>query len=282
MTISLVPPAERAARAARRLAPAAVRLSARTRLGVVVPPLVATAVIIGVWQALTVSGTINQIILPTPVAVAQAFGSGWSVLWHNAWFTIIEAVSGFFVGNLVAVALAVAFVHSDTARHVAYPLALAAQSIPIVAAAPALVLWLGNGMAPKIFVAAFLVFFPTLVNMIRGLRSADVEAEELLDSLSASPLQRLLKVRLPASLPYLFTALKLAATSCFVGAVVAEWIGSSQGVGYLIVFDSSQFEVGQMWAAIFLGALLSLLFYGLVVGTERCSARWLPREAPAE
>jgi ABC-type nitrate/sulfonate/bicarbonate transport system permease component len=258
--------------------PPAGRSSTASRLAVIGPPLITIVVIVMVWEALTASGRINKLILPTPFAVLSAFGHDASNLGHNAWHTTVEAVLGFTIGNLFAVALAIAFVHSDLTRRVVYPLALAAQAVPIVAAAPALVLWLGNGMQPKIFVAAFLVFFPTVVNMIRGLRSADADVEELFHSLSAGRWQRLVKIRLPASLPYLFTALKLAACSCFVGAIVAEWIGSNHGLGYLIVFDSSQFKTAEMWAAVILGSVLSMIMYRLVVTAERFGTPWLPKD----
>jgi ABC-type nitrate/sulfonate/bicarbonate transport system permease component len=111
------------------------------------------------------------------------------------------------------------------------------------------------------------------------LRSADAEVDELFYSLSADRRQRLVKVRFPASLPYLFTALKLAACSCFVGAVVAEWIGSNKGIGYLIVFDSSQYKIAEMWDAVILTALLSMVVYRLVVLAEQRTTPWLPREA---
>lgn len=248
------------------------------RLGRAIPPTITLLIILGIWSALTATGRVNKLILPTPWAVASAYGDAWSPIWHNGLHTAIEAISGFTLGSVVAVILAVAFVHSDLSRRIVYPLAVATQAVPIVAVAPALVLWLGNGMDPKIFVAAFLVFFPTLVNMIRGLRSADAEMEELLDTLSSTARQRLWKVRFPASLPYLFTALKLAACASFVGAVAAEWIGSNKGVGYLIVFFSSQYKIPEMWAAVIFGTLLSMLFYRLVVAAERRSMSWLPRE----
>lgn len=249
------------------------------RLGAALPPLLIAALIVGAWEALTATGKISTLILPTPWAVLRAFAQGPGALASNGLYTVEEALTGFVVGNVVAIVLAVAFVHSDLARRVVYPLAMATQAVPIVAVAPALVLWLGNGEQPKIFVASFLVFFPTLVNMIRGLRNVDADADELLYTFSARWWQRLMKVRLPASLPYLFTALKLAALSCFVGAIVAEWIGSNKGLGYLIVLDSSQYKIPEMWAAILLASILSVLLYRLVVAMEHASMPWAPGEA---
>jgi ABC-type nitrate/sulfonate/bicarbonate transport system permease component len=165
-------------------------------------------------------------------------------------------------------------VGSPTSRRSVLPLAMAAQSIPIVAVTPALIIGFGNGMEPKILVAIFLVFFPMLVNGMRGLRSADAEVGELLHSLSATGLQRLWMVRLPAALPFIFTALKFSACSCFVAAIVAEWVAADQGLGYLIVFESSQYRNAEVWAAVIIGTVSSMALVGLVVLIERWAMPW--------
>src|SRR5712691_8804287 len=112
-------------------------------------------------------------------------------------------------------------------------MAIALRSVPFVALAPVLVIWLGNGLAPKIVIASLVCFFPTLVNMTRGLRSVDPEALELMYSLSANRWQVLWRLRWPSALPFLFSALKISAAGAVLGAVVAEWIGSDLGIGYL-------------------------------------------------
>jgi len=146
-----------------------------------------------------------------------------------------------------------------------------------VAVTPALIIGFGNGMTPKILVAIFLVFFPMLVNGMRGLRSADAEVGELLHSLSATELQRLRMVRLPAALPYIFTALRFSACSCFVAAIVAEWVAADRGLGYLIVFASSQYRTDEVWAAVIIGTLSSMVLVGLVVFIEGRAMPWLRR-----
>jgi ABC-type nitrate/sulfonate/bicarbonate transport system permease component len=154
---------------------------------------------------------------------------------------------------------------------------MAAQAVPIVAVAPALILLMGDGMAPKIAVTAFLVFFPMLVNAMRGLRSVDAEADELLYTLRASAWQRLWMVRVPASLPLVFSALRLSACACFVAAIVAEWVSASRGLGYLIVFCSSQYRVAEVWAAVLIGTALSMALYALVAALEARATPWLSR-----
>ena len=238
------------------------------------PPLV-LAVVLALWQAATGSGWIDQLILPSPAATLAAFAGYGPELARNALWTAAEALSGLAIGNASGLLLAILFVHSQISRRTVYPLAMAAQSVPIVAVAPALIIWLGNGMAPKIIVTSFLVFFPMLVNALRGLRSADGEVEEMLFVLSATAWQRLWLVRLPAALPYVFTALKLSACACFVAAIVSEWVAADHGLGYLIVFAGSQYRTDEVWAAVLIGTALSMVLVLLVVLAERVSAPWL-------
>jgi ABC-type nitrate/sulfonate/bicarbonate transport system permease component len=160
-----------------------------------------------------------------------------------------------------------------------YPLTLAAQAIPVVALAPILSIWLGPGMAPKILVAGFLVFFPTLVNMQRGLRAVDPEIAELMRSYNASWWRILVKVRLPASLPFLFVALKIGAGGCFLGALTAEWIGSDRGLGYLVTIFGSQFQIPQLWGAAIIASILAVSAFGLVGLLERLALPWRRRRS---
>ena len=147
--------------------------------------------VLALWWAVTALGWIDPLVLPSPIAVAAVFWNDAGTLAYNAGVTATEAVAGLVIGNTIGLLLAILFVGSPTSRRSVLPLAMAAQSVPIVAVTPALIIGFGNGMEPKILVAIFLVFFPMLVNGMRGLRSADAEASELLHSLSASSFQRL-------------------------------------------------------------------------------------------
>jgi NitT/TauT family transport system permease protein len=167
----------------------------------VLGPVAVFAVVLLLWWAVTALGWIDPLVLPSPLAVAAVFWTDAGTLAVNAGVTATEAVTGLIIGNAIGLLLAILFVGSPTSRRSVLPLAMAAQSIPIVAVTPALIIGFGNGMEPKILVAIFLVFFPMLVNGMRGLRSADAEVGELLHSLSATGLQRLWMVRLPAALP---------------------------------------------------------------------------------
>ena len=237
------------------------------------PALVFAAVLL-LWWVVTALGWLDPLVLPSPLAVAAVFWSDAGTLASNAATTAAEAIAGLVIGNSIGLLLAILFVGSPTSRRAVLPLAMAAQAIPIVAVTPALIIGFGNGMEPKILVAIFLVFFPMLVNGMRGLRSADAELGELLHSLSATGLQRLWMVRLPAALPYIFTALRLSACSCFVAATVAEWVAADRGLGYLIVFMSSQYRNAEVWAAVLIGSVCSMALVSLVVLTERWAMPW--------
>ncbi|MCB8876323.1 ABC transporter permease [Acidisoma silvae] len=230
--------------------------------------------LLAVWWLVTGLGWIDPLVLPSPVAVFGVFWTQPGLMFGNAGITAAEAIIGLVLGNALGLLLAIIFVSSASGRRAVLPLAMAAQAVPIVAVTPALIIGFGDGMEPKILVAIFLVFFPMLVNGMRGLRSADAELGELMHSLDASPWQRLWMVRLPAALPFIFTALKFSACSSFVAAIVAEWVAANRGLGYLIVFAGSQYRSDEVWAAVLIGTLSSMILVGLVVLLERRVMPW--------
>jgi NitT/TauT family transport system permease protein len=242
-------------------------------LAVAAPFAVVVAILI-LWQAVTAGGSVSRLLLPAPSEIASAFLTAGPDLLAHTGYTATEAVLGFALGNFTGLLAAIAFVNSDASRRAIYPLATAAQAVPIVAVTPALILWFGNGIAPKIFVTAFLVFFPMLVNALRGLRSADAEVNELLYTLSASRWQKLWMVRLPASTRFVFNAVKLSACACVVSALVAEWVAADHGLGYLIVLWSTQYRMAEVWAAVLTGTALSMAMYGLAVLAEWSATPW--------
>ena len=241
-----------------------------------IPAIVAAIGLIATWQLIIVVFEVRQFIAPSPLDVIKVFAVKGSILWSNFWPTFMEAVAGFVVGNSVAVLLAILFVHSSLAEKAFYPIAVFINTIPIIAIAPILVLLLGNGYAPKIVIAALICFFPTLVNMVRGLKSISPQMMELMRVLSASKREVLFKVRLQASLPYLFAALKIASTTCVIGAIVGEWIGSNYGLGALIIEATYNFRSPLLYATVFLGAGLAVMFFTATSLVERWVLKWRP------
>jgi ABC-type nitrate/sulfonate/bicarbonate transport system permease component len=241
----------------------------------VILPIVLLVLILVWWEFVAQTGMVSKLVLAGPSAIVIAMIAQAGPLSVNTGITVAQALIGFVIGNFAGLAVAVIFVHSDLARRTIYPLAIGAEAVPVVAVLPVLILWLGNGMEPKIFITAFLTFFPMLVNAFRGLRSADAEVSELLYTLSASPWQKLTMIRLPASVPFLFNALKLSACSSVVASLVAEWLASNQGLGFLIILYGQAYKIPEVWAAAIVASAASLAVYGAVVFAEYKLTPWL-------
>lgn len=238
------------------------------------PPLLAIAGILILWQSVVTLFGVPTYIAPSPLEVVAAFGKNASILWLNFWPTLFEALLGFVLGNAIAIMLAVWFVHNQTAEKAFYPIAVFVNTIPIIALAPILVLIFGNGFTPKIVIAALICFFPTLVNMVRGLKAVSPATLDLMRVLSATRSEVFWKVRIQSSLPFLFAALKIASTTCVIGAIVGEWIGSSFGLGALIIEATYNFRAPLLYATVFTAALLAVLLFSAVTLAEQRLVRW--------
>lgn len=241
-------------------------------------PLGTAAVVIAAWQLVCTVFSVPTYIVPKPSQVAGTLVDEWDLLLTNLRPTLIETVAGFLLGNGIAVALAVVFVHWRPAERALMPMAIFIRTIPIVAIAPVLVIMLGNGYAPKIVIAALISFFPTLVNMVKGLNAVDRQSVELLRVLSASRRETFFKVRLYASLPYLYASLKIATGNAVIGAIVAEWIGSQQGLGYLIIQATYNYNTPLLYAVMVVASAIAVVFYVLVEVAERMTVTWNPEE----
>jgi NitT/TauT family transport system permease protein len=239
-----------------------------------VMPLVAIFALLLIWWQAVEQFGIRPFIAPSPVAVAQVLVARFDILMINLLPTSIEAVLGFLLGNGVAIAAATAFVYSRTMEEAFFPVAVMVNTIPVVAKAPILVLLLGNGMSPKIAIAALVCFFPTLVNMTRGLRDVSNEQLELMRILSATPREVFFKLRTYNALPYLFSALKIAASTAVIGAIVGEWIGSTTGIGALIITSTYNYDSPMLYATIVVGSTFSALFFTVISLLERRVLKW--------
>ena len=213
-------------------------------------------------------------IAPAPSDVATTFVAKFPILMKNFWPTFYESVLGFFAGNMAAILIAVAFVHNKTVEKAFFPIAVFVNTIPILAIAPILVLIFGAGLTAKVVIAGLICFFPTLVNMVRGLQSVSDQSLELARILSASKAEVFWKIRLPSSLPFLFSALKIAATTCVIGAIVGEWVGADVGLGALIIDSTFNFRAPLLYATVFMASGLSVFLFAIVTITERLVVRW--------
>lgn len=239
-----------------------------------VPAVVIFLLTIVLWEAATTGFEIPRYVLPSPSdAVTRGWEEAPNLLRHARW-SATAAVLGFLLALVIAVVAASLFVHVTLLERTFMPWAIIIQTIPIVAIAPLLTVWLGFGLAPKVAIAAIISFFPVLVNCIRGLRSIHSEHLEFMRMYSASWWQIFAWLRVPSSLSYLFAGLKVATTLSMVGAIVAEFMGSDRGIGFVIVQAAYRLDTTTTFAAIFYIAVVSMMFYQLVALLERVTLYW--------
>jgi putative hydroxymethylpyrimidine transport system permease protein len=218
------------------------------------------AVLVG-WQALVWITGLQHFILPGPIKVAEALYVYRGLIAEHAVVTLGEVVAGVALGVTLGVATGLHLMSSPGARQFVHPLMVSSQAIPVFALAPILTLWMGYGMAPKITMAVLITYFPVASNFYDGLRRTDPALLDLAQTMGASPRQVLFKLRLPSALPSLGSGLRLAAVYAPIGAVIGEWVGASQGLGYLMLYANARTKVDLMFAAVLVLAAMTLVLH---------------------
>ncbi|MGJ7530598.1 ABC transporter permease [Variovorax sp. GB1P17] len=244
-------------------------------------PLIGILAVILIWHGICVTWSLPVAVLPTPLQVAASVAQHWSTLAEEGWVTLKATLYGFGLALLFGIPLAVAVSTFRWVNLMFYPLLVALQSVPKVALAPVLLVWLGTGMESKLAIAWLVAFFPILVDTAAGLQSTPKELLELARSLRASRWQVFAKVRFPASLPFVMTGAKVAVTLAVIGAVIGEFVGSSEGLGFLLLSATSQINTPLAFAALFALSVLGMATYLMVVLAEKAIASWLPPPSPA-
>ncbi len=253
-----------------RAAEARVPGRIRTVLAQAGPPALLLAAIVGAWEWGVRAFDIPFYILPAPSRIVALAVTERALLLDEAAVTLLEIFLGFGIALVVGIGLALLIFSSRTIERAVYPLVIATQTVPIFAIAPLLIVWLGYGMLSKVAMTALIVFFPIVVNTVDGLRAADADAVNLLLILGATPGQVLMKIRAPAALPFLFSGVRIAIATSVIGAVIGEWVGSTQGLGFLMIHANAQLHVDLVFAAI---AVLSLMAVGLFLAVS--GLEWL-------
>ena len=251
----------------------------RRLLAEYVVPAVTLAGVLLAWEAATGVFRIPRFIMPAPSAI---FSEGWEWRYRfigHTWVTLYETLGGFALSMLVGVPLAVLIVYSPTLKSALYPLIVLAQSVPKIAIAPVLLLILGHGEIPKVIVAFLVAFFPVVVDTATGLAATPPELLDLSRSYRASAFKTFLKVRLPMAMPFIFAGAKVAITLSVIGAVVGEFVGSDQGLGYLILSATSYWKTELAFSAMILLSVMAIVLFGAVALVERLVCPWL---APGE
>lgn len=228
------------------------------------------------WETVVQIFDIQGFILPAPTAILSAFAQESSVLIAAGIGTFSAALIGLIVGSVIAILAAFGAARWPLVRDGAMPIAIAANSTPIVVLAPIANSWFGlTSPLGTIFVVAVLVFFPVMINLVRGLLSANASEIELMQSYAASQRATLWKLQFPNALPYLFSALKVAAALSLIGAIVKEYFGGSQQrLGQYITSKAGLFQFEEAWAAIVLASAFGIFLYGLIVVIERRVMPW--------
>ena len=228
------------------------------------------------WYLVTQYGNIPEFILPSPLRVwkrfIEAVADG-SLPYHTG-ITLLEIVLGLLVGVLFATVVGYILAKSRSLERILSPYLVASQAVPIVAIAPLLVIWLGDGILSKTVICALIVFFPVLVNTIVGVRAVPIALYDLMNSLHATRSQVLWKVEVPASLPVFLGGLRIGATLSVIGAIVGELVSAEKGLGFLLQLGDFQYDTAMVFVAVFMLVALALMLYGIVLLLEKRFLKW--------
>ena len=239
----------------------------------------AALVFLAAWEAVVHVTGIPEILLPTPTSVGAYFVTHLDLLWRHTQVTFLETIVGFLLALVVGVVLSVAVVWSSKFEAAVYPFILTAQVIPKVALAPLVVVYLGLGLQPKIFLSFLVSFFPIVVNTMLGLKSVRPELQELLATLKANRWQILFKVQLFQAVPYIIAAAQVTITLAIIGAVVGEFVAARSGLGYLIATASPQLNTQLIFSAVICLTIMGIVLFQCVSLAGRLLTPWVPRQA---
>lgn len=233
-------------------------------------------IFLGVWQLFVVVTGIRSYLLPAPTEIFAEMVDSFSLLLSHSWVTLAESLAGFALAAVVGVGLAVLMVSVPFLRGVIMPGLVAFNAVPKVAFAPLLIIWLGLGIESKIALSFMIAFFPIAVNATTGMSEIEPEMMNLVRLMRAKRRQEFLKIRIPHSLPAMFDGFKIALPIAIIGAIVAEFVASSKGLGYLILAAGVQLNTVLVFAAIFMIVIFSILLYALLLQVEGRVLGWRP------
>jgi NitT/TauT family transport system permease protein len=251
-----------------------------TRLVRLLVPTIFGITVVVVWEGLVRGLEINPVLLPAPSAIATVFSGALDTLWVDFVQTFVKgALSGYVIGCGAAFLVAVAVDRSPFLQAGLLPVGNFVAALPIIGMAPILVMWFGFDWQSKSAVVVVMVFFPMLVNTVQGLQANEPMQRDLMRTYAASYAQKLMKLRLPAAMPFIFNGLKIASTLALIGAIVAEFFGSPiKGMGFRISTEVGRLALDMVWAEIAVAALAGSAFYGSVAVIEKAVTFWHPSQ----
>jgi NitT/TauT family transport system permease protein len=237
-------------------------------------PALAFIGLVILWELAVDFFAIRELFLPPPSKVWAAILKSGSILLRHGLVTLNETLLGFALGVVVGIPLAIGIVYSRFLQNTIYPLIVGAQSIPKAAIAPLFLIWIGYGLASKVLVAFSITFFPVVVATATGLNAVEPEMMDLIRSLSATPLQIFRMIRLPNALPFIFTGFKVSISLAVIGAVVGEFVGSNNGLGYLILVATSELNTSLVIASVVLLSIMGIGLFSIVSVLEKILFPW--------
>ncbi|WP_328853315.1 ABC transporter permease [Micromonospora globbae] len=233
-------------------------------------------VVMTAWEFIPGWLGVDDFVLPTPSQIFQVFVDqlGQAAFWHNFWVTLQEAGAGFVLATVLAVLIGTFVAQITVVERTVLPYIVAFQSVPKVALAPMFVVWFGFGMTSKIVMATIIAFFPILINVIAGLKSADNDKIEMLTSFGATRFQVFRMVRFPSALPYIFAGLQSGVVFAILGAIVGEYIGAQEGLGYQLMQANYRFDIQAMFAVLIVLSIMGMIAHGVVKVCQRRFVFW--------
>jgi NitT/TauT family transport system permease protein len=251
------------------------------RLTAAVWPLAFAAATLVAWEALVRALAVKAVVLPPPSAVLAVLVARGDLVLGHLWPTLYQTVAGFLISVAGGVLMAVLITYSRVVRNGLYPLIVASQIVPKVSVAPLLVVWFGTGNVSRLLLAFLVAFFPMVINAAHGFHSVDDEILRMARAYMGSRWQIFLKIRLPHAMPHIFSGMKISITLAVIGVIVAEFVASQQGIGYLIVFANGLLDTPLMMAAIVALSVMGLALYGAIVAMERVVIYWQTPSEPS-
>src|SRR5713101_7290499 len=237
-------------------------------------PTLATIAVLAAWAAIVRLFEIPDYLLPAPQDVAARIVKEWPVLWKHGAYTLLSVLAGFAAGVVIGVPLAFGIVLSRSMERIAMPFLVMSQTIPKVAIAPILVVWLGFGILPKIAIVFLISFFPIVVSTVVGLKSVETDMIDLVRSMGARTAKIMLRVRAPSALPQMFAGFKIAVCLAVVGAIVGEFVGSDRGLGYLLLTSTGTLDGPLVWSALLVLIAMGVTLFAIVSKLERLAIPW--------
>ena len=226
------------------------------------------------WEVLVRVFDVPSWQLPTPSAILDELIISKSLLWSHTLVTLKEIGVGFSAALLTGLALAAGIAYSRILERSIYPIIISSQTIPIIAIAPLLLIWVGYGLTPKVIIVALICFYPIAVNTVDGLKSVDPDMISMCRTLGASKFQVFTKLQVPNSLPFMFSGIKIGISVSVIAAVIGEWVGGSEGLGYLITYSQPLFLTARVFAAIFLLSVMGIILFVLGICIEHLTMPW--------